>query len=342
MEYRALGRSGLKVSVLTYGNWLPGNDPEIAGQCVRAALDAGINTFDTADVYGNPDFGAAETALGKALAGQRRESIVLATKVCLPTGTGPNDKGLSRKHILESCHASLKRLGTDYVDIYQAHRFDEETPLDETMPAFADLVRQGKVGYLGVSEWTADQIRRGAALARELRVPLVSNQPQYNMLWRIIEPEVVPACVEEGLSQIVFSPLAQGVLTGKYAPGSRVPSGSRADNKRGSVFVGRYMSDAVLEAVTRLRPIAEGLGVTLAQLALAWILHNPNVASAIMGASRPEQIADNVAALKPVLDDEVMASIDAALVDETHGDLVERDPAKTAQMFNIMPAWKRD
>lgn len=340
MEYRRLGGSGLKVSAITYGNWLPGDDPDVSKECVRAALDAGITTFDTADVYGNPDFGAGERALGEALTGVRRESIVIATKVCLPVGDGPYDRGLSRKHVLESCDNSLRRLGTDHIDLYQAHRFDEDTPLEETTVAFADLVRQGKVSYIGVSEWTATQIGAAAELAAELRIPLVSNQPQYNMLWRVIEAEVAPACATAGLSQIVFSPLAQGVLTGKYKPGTEAPDSSRAANPRGGRFVGRYMSDAVLTAVTRLEPIAADLGLTMAQFALAWVLGRPNVASAIMGASRPQQIADNVAAVEHVLKPETLAAVDAALVDETHGDLVERDPAKTARMFAVKDAWK--
>jgi aryl-alcohol dehydrogenase-like predicted oxidoreductase len=341
VECRSLGRSGLKVSAITYGNWLPGLDPAAHRACVQAALDAGITVFDTADVYGNPDFGAGERALGEALADVRRELVVIATKVCLPVGDGPYDKGLSRKHIAEGCEASLRRLRTDHIDLYQAHRYDEDTPLEETMSAFADLVHQGKVGYIGVSEWTAPQIREAAALAKELRIPLVSNQSQYSLLWRVVEPEVLPACDEAGLGLIAFSPLAQGVLTGKYRPGTPAPAESRAANKRGSAFVGRYMSDAVLTAVARLGAIADDLGVTTAQLALAWVLAQPTVASALMGASRPEQIKDNVAAVGLTLTDEVLTAVDTALIDPAHGDLADRDPAKTAQPFNIMDAWKR-
>ncbi|SDE33023.1 aldo/keto reductase family protein [Glycomyces harbinensis] len=341
MEYRRLGGSGLKVSVITYGNWLPGADPSLTADCVHAALDVGITTFDTADIYGRPEFGAGERALGEALAGVRRESVVLATKVCMPVGDGPYDKGLSRKHIMEGCEGSLRRLGTDHIDLYQAHRYDEETPLEETMVAFADLVHQGKVGYLGVSEWTAPQIDAAAALATELRVPLVSNQPQYSLLWRVVEERVVPQCLESGLSQIVFSPLAQGVLTGKYLPGQAPPETSRAAGKESERFVGRYMSDAVLGAVARLDPIAKELGASVAQLALAWVLGRPTVASAVMGASRPEQIRDNVAGAGLKLEGDVLAAVDAAFIDSEHGDLVERDPAKTAQMFAIMDAWKR-
>ncbi|MCO6005776.1 aldo/keto reductase family protein [Actinoallomurus purpureus] len=336
MEHRFLGDSGLKVSEIIFGNWLT-LDGQIAedaqAACVRAALDAGITTFDTADIYSQ---GRAEEVLGRALSGVRRDSVVIATKVCLPTGPGPNDRGLSRKHIMESCHASLRRLGTDCVDLYQAHRFDENTPLEETIRAFADLVRQGKALYVGVSEWTAAQIEKGQALARRMGVSLVSNQPQYSMLWRVIEPEVVPACERLGLSQIVFSPVAQGVLTGKYLPGREVPAGTRADDARGSRFVGRYMSDTVLERVQRLRPIAEEAGLTMAQLAVAWVLRNPNVAAAIIGASRPEQVAENAAVSGRRLDDSIMKRIDEVL-----DELVDRDPAKTAAMFEVMPSWRR-
>ena len=274
MEFRRLGRSGLSVSEIAYGNWLTHAsqvEEEQAHACIKAALDAGITTFDTADVYANT---AAESVLGRGLAGQRRESLEIFTKVFWPTGPkGPNDKGLGRKHIMESAHASLKRLGTDYIDLYQAHRFDHTVPLEETMTAFADLVRQGKVLYIGVSEWDAEQIARGAALARELKIPFVSNQPQYNMLWRVIEDQVVPTCEREGLSQIVWSPIAQGVLTGKYKPGQPPPAGSRAtDEKGGAQMVGRYLRDEVLTRVEGLRPLAEQAGLTPAQLAVAWVL----------------------------------------------------------------------
>lgn len=326
MEFRYLGNSGLKVSEITYGNWLTHGsqiDDDSAKKCVHAALDAGITSFDTADVYANT---AAEEVLGDALAGQRRESVEIFTKVYWPTGPkGHNDVGLSRKHIMESIHGSLRRLRTDYVDLYQAHRFDTETPLEETMVAFGDLVRQGKALYIGVSEWSADQIREASGLARELRVPLVSNQPQYSMLWRVIEDEVVPACTELGLSQIVWSPLAQGVLSGKYAPGQQPPAGSRAtDDKGGSQMISRWMNQDVLAAVQRLRPIAESAGLSMAQLAVAWVLQNPGVASAIIGASRPEQVAENVRASGVRLDAQVLAQIDAAL-----SGVVERDPSLT-------------
>ncbi|NLF04946.1 MAG: aldo/keto reductase [Actinomycetales bacterium] len=329
VNYRYLGNSGLKITELTYGNWITHGlqvENDTATRCVHAALDAGITSFDTADVYANT---IAEQVLGDALKGQRRQSLEIFTKVYWPTGPGgPNDSGLSRKHIMESIDGSLQRLGTDYVDLYQAHRFDTETPLEETMLAFADVVRAGKALYIGVSEWTAEQIRAGAALAKELRIPFVSNQPQYSALYRVIEEEVVPASREVGISQIVFSPVAQGVLTGKYKPGQEVPAGSRAtDEKGGKRFISRLIDDpAVLEGVQRFVPIAGDLGLTPAQLALAWVLQNDNVAAAIIGASRPEQIAENVKASGVTLEADVMAAIDEAL-----GGVVERDPARTAQ-----------
>ncbi len=326
MEFRYLGDSGLKISEITYGNWLTHGsqvENDIATQCVHAALDAGISTFDTADAYANT---AGETVLGDALAGQRRESLEILTKVYWPTGPrGHNDSGLSRKHIMESISGSLKRLKTDYVDLYQAHRFDYETPLEETMQAFADIVRQGKALYIGVSEWNAEQLRAGADFAAELGISLISNQPQYSMLWRVIEDEVVPTSEELGISQIVFSPIAQGVLTGKYKPGAEPPAGSRAtDEKGGADMIKRFLRDDVLEGVQRLQPVAEQNGLTLAQLAVAWVLQNDNVASAIIGASRPEQVTENVKAAGVVLDDGTMAAIDEAL-----GDLAERNPRLT-------------
>ncbi|GAA5122615.1 aldo/keto reductase family protein [Pseudonocardia adelaidensis] len=326
MEHRYLGRSGLKVSEITYGNWITHgsqveNDAAIAS--VRAALDAGITTFDTADGYAN---GAAETVLGEALKGERRASLEIMTKVYWPTGPkGHNDSGLSRKHILESIDGSLRRLQTDYVDVYQAHRFDVETPLEETMQAFADVVRSGKALYIGVSEWTAQQLRDGQALATQLGFSLVSNQPQYSMLWRVIEAEVVPASEELGISQVVFSPIAQGALTGKYKPGAAPPAGSRAtDEKGGANFIQRWMGDETLTRIQELEPVASDLGLTMAQLAVAWVLQNGNVAAAIIGASRPEQVTDNVRASGVRLEPDVLKRIDGAL-----GDIVERDPAKT-------------
>ena len=329
VAYRHLGRSGLNVTEITYGNWLTHGsqvENDTAKACVRAALDAGITSFDTADVYANT---AAETVLGEALVGERRDGLEIFTKVFWPTGPkGANDKGLSRKHILRSIDGSLSRLRTDYVDLYQAHRYDHQTPLEETMQAFADVVRSGKALYIGVSEWTAEQIRAGVELAREMHVPLVSNQPQYSMLWRVIEDEVVPTSEELGLSQVVWSPVAQGVLTGKYLPGAPAPAGSRAtDEKGGAQMVSRFTeSQDVLTRVQALRPVADELGLTMAQLAVAWVLQNPNVAAALIGASRPEQVAENVKASGVVIPAELMARIDDAL-----GDVVVRDPALTAK-----------
>jgi aryl-alcohol dehydrogenase-like predicted oxidoreductase len=328
MEFRHLGSSGLKVSEISYGNWLTHGsqvEEDAALACVRRALDEGITTFDTADVYANT---RAETVLGKALAGQRRESLEIFTKVYWPTGPGgPNDSGLSRKHIRESIDGSLSRLQTDHVDLYQAHRYDVTTPLEETMQAFADVVRSGKAHYIGVSEWTAEQIRAAHALATELGIPFVSSQPQYNMLWRVIEAEVVPTCEELGIGQVVWSPIAQGVLTGKYKPGQPHPEGSRAtDDKGGADMVKRWLTDETLNAVARLEPLAAEAGLSMAQLAVAWVLQNSNVSSAIIGASRPEQVSDNVKAAGVQLDAELMKQIDEAL-----GDVVTRDPTLTAK-----------
>jgi aryl-alcohol dehydrogenase-like predicted oxidoreductase len=314
MEYRHLGRSGLIISEIAYGNWLTHGsqvEEDAATACVRAALDAGITTFDTADVYAQT---RAESVLGRALKGERREGLEILTKVFWPTGPGHNDRGLSRKHIQESIENSLRRLQTDHVDVYQAHRFDVSTPLEETMEAFADVVHAGKAHYIGVSEWTSDQIRRGHALARELRVPLVSNQPQYSALWRIIEGEVVPTCEELGMGQVVFSPIAQGVLTGKYKPGQQPPEGSRAtDDKGGSDMISRYLRDDVLERVQQLEPLAAEAGLSLARLAVAWVLQNPNVSAAIVGASRPEQVTENAKAAGVRLDADLMAKIEEVL-----------------------------
>jgi aryl-alcohol dehydrogenase-like predicted oxidoreductase len=324
MNHRHLGKSGLLVSEISYGNWITHGsqvEKEAAFACVRTALDLGITTFDTADVYAGT---RAEEVLGEALAGQRRQGLEIFTKVYWPTGPGLNDRGLSRKHIVESIDGSLRRLRTDYVDLYQAHRFDVETPLEETMTAFADLVRQGKVLYLGVSEWDAEQIASAARLARELRVPLVSNQPQYSMLWRVIEAEVVPACEREGMGQVVWSPMAQGVLSGKYLPGKPPPAKSRATDPSGSQFITRFMVEDVLTRVQALRPVAQEAGLSMAQLAVAWVLQNRNVASAIVGATRPEQLEDNVKASGVQLDPAVLRRIDEVLAD-----VVVRDPRKT-------------
>jgi aryl-alcohol dehydrogenase-like predicted oxidoreductase len=314
MEFRKLGRSGLTISEIAYGNWLTHGsqvEEDAALACVRAALDAGITTFDTADVYAQT---RAESVLGRALKDERREGLEIFTKVFFPTGPGPNDRGLGRKHIMESIDNSLRRLQTDYVDLYQAHRYDPSVPLEETMEAFADVVHSGKAHYIGVSEWTADQIRSAHALARELHIPLVSSQPQYSMLWRVIEDEIVPTCEELGLGQIVWSPIAQGVLTGKYAPGAPLPAGSRAtDEKGGATFVGRFLRDDVLERVQQLKPLAEQAGLSLAQLAVAWVLQNSNVSAAIIGASRPEQVTENVKAAGVKLEADLMQAIDTVL-----------------------------
>ncbi|MGI5415721.1 aldo/keto reductase family protein [Actinomadura luteofluorescens] len=326
MEFRNLGRSGLKISEIAYGNWLTHGsqvEEDAARACVRAALDEGVTTFDTADVYAGT---RAEEVLGRALKGQRREGLEIFTKVYWPTGPGVNDRGLSRKHVFESIHGSLRRLGTDYVDLYQAHRFDYETPLEETLRAFDDLVRQGKVLYVGVSEWRAEEIERALKIADEMGFDrIVSSQPQYSMLWRVIEEEVVPLCEREGVGQIVWSPIAQGVLTGKYKPGQPLPEGSRAtDDKGGADMIKRYLDDDLLTRVQNLRPIADDLGLSMAQLAIAWTLQNPNVSAAIVGASRPEQVADNVKAAGVKLDAGVMERIDEIL-----GGTVIRDAAKT-------------
>ncbi|MFC5000216.1 aldo/keto reductase family protein [Dactylosporangium cerinum] len=325
MEFRHLGRSGMLVSEISYGNWITHGSQVEADQataCVHAALDLGITTFDTADVYAGT---RAEVVLGEALKGQRREGLEIFTKVYWPTGPGRNDRGLSRKHIAESINGSLRRLQTDYVDLYQAHRYDYETPLEETMQAFADVVHSGKAHYIGVSEWRAEQIRAAFELARELRIQLVSNQPQYSALYRVIEAEVVPTSEELGIGQIVWSPLAQGVLTGKYLPGQPPPAGSRAtDEKSGAGFISGLLRDEVLTAVQQLKPLAEQAGLTMAQLGVAWVLQNPNVSSAIVGATRPEQLQDNVKAAGVKLDAELLKRIDEIL-----DPVVERDPDRT-------------
>jgi aryl-alcohol dehydrogenase-like predicted oxidoreductase len=326
MEHRHLGRSGLKVSEIAYGNWITHGsqvEEDAARACVAAALDEGITTFDTADVYAGT---RAEEVLGRALRGVRRESVEIFTKVYWPTGHGPNDRGLSRKHIMESAHASLRRLETGYLDLYQAHRYDYETPLEETLRAFDDLVRQGKVLYIGVSEWRAEEISAALKVADEMGLDrIVSNQPQYNMLWRVIEPEVVPLCSKEGIGQIVWSPIAQGVLTGKYRPGGQPPAGSRATDPSGSEFIGSYLSDELLRRVAELRPVADSAGLSLAQLAIAWVLQNPSVSAAIIGATRPEQVRENVRAAGVRLEPELLRRIDDIL-----GPAIERDPSRTA------------
>lgn len=325
MEYRHLGRSGLVVSAIAYGNWITHGgqvEEDAAVACVRAALDEGITTFDTADVYSG---GRAEEVLGRALSGTRRESLEIFTKVYWPTGDGPNDRGLARKHVIEALHGSLRRLQTDYVDLYQAHRFDVETPLEETMRAFDDLVRQGKVHYVGVSEWTAEQIEAALQIADDMGFDrIVSNQPQYSLLWRVIEAEVVPLCEREGIGQIVWSPLAQGVLTGKYRLGQPPPAASRATSEIGTSFIAHWLTDDVLSAVQDFAALCHEAGHTPATVALAWVLSNPNVSAAIVGATRPEQIHDNVRALDVELEPELLRAIEEVLEP-----VVQRDPGLT-------------
>jgi aryl-alcohol dehydrogenase-like predicted oxidoreductase len=325
MEHRQLGRSGLKVSEIAYGNWITHGsqvEEDAARACVQAALDEGVTTFDTADVYAGT---RAEQVLGRALHGLRRESVEICTKLYWPTGPGPNDRGLSRKHIMESAHASLRRLQTDYLDLYQAHRYDHETPLEETLRAFDDLVRQGKVLYVGVSEWRAEEIAAAVKIAGELGLDrIVSNQPQYNMLWRVIESEVIPICREAGIGQIVWSPIAQGVLTGKYLPGDQPPAGSRATDPGGAGAIGDYLTGPILARVAGLRPVAAEAGLSMAQLAVAWVLQNPAVSAAIIGASRPEQVREDVRASGVRLDPALLRQIDDIL-----GPEIRLDPALT-------------
>jgi aryl-alcohol dehydrogenase-like predicted oxidoreductase len=311
MKYRRLGRSGTKVSEVILGSWLTFGssvDEGTTAACVRAALDAGIQTFDTADVYA---LGAAERVLGKALEGVPRKDIVLATKCFWPTGKGPNDHGLSRKHVMESCAASLERLRTDYVDLFQCHRFDPETPLEETVRALEDLVRQGRVLSWGVSVWTGGQIREALGLARAAGgYGPVSNQPPYSLLERGIEAEVLPTCRELGVGQIVFSPLAQGALTGKYSKGAR-PAGTRAADPDRNRFLGPYMTPENLARVDRFAALAREAGTTPARLALAWCLAQPGIDAVIAGATRPEQVKENAAASDVVVDAALATRIEA-------------------------------
>lgn len=314
MQYRNLGKWGVKVSEVSLGSWLTfghATDEETAAQCIYRAYELGINLFDTANVYAA---GRAEEVMGKALKAFRRDSYVLATKVYFPMGDGPNDRGLSRKHIFEQCHASLKRLGTDYIDLYQCHRYDRNTPLEETVRAMGDLIRQGKILYWGVSEWSASQILDAVHLCQQMNIdPPVSNQPHYNMLGREIEKEVLPMCERVGMGNIVFSPLAQGVLTGKYLPGSPPPPDTRAADESSNMFMRWLMSEEVLTKVQKLRPIAERNGLTMAQLALAWCLRQPMVSSVIIGARKVSQIEDNVKASGVQLSPEDLRDIDIAL-----------------------------
>ncbi|PLT28794.1 aldo/keto reductase family protein [Peribacillus deserti] len=314
MKYRRLGRSGLKVSEIGLGSWLTYGtavEEDLSAACIHKAYELGINFFDTANAYNK---GAAELVLGKALKEYQRSSYVLATKVFFSMGKGPNDRGLSRKHIMEQCEASLKRLGVDYIDLYQCHRYDPETPVDETLRALDDLVSQGKILYAGVSEWSASQITDAVhiAKARNLR-PLISNQPIYNMLVRYIEKEVLPVSGKEGLGQVVFSPLAQGILTGKYKSGHEVPAASRAANEGTNTWINSYLNDDVLTRVAKLGEIAHSLDVELSQLALAWVLRQPGVSSAIIGASRPEQVEQNVKASGLEIPQNALDEIDIVL-----------------------------
>ena len=314
MEYRRLGNSGVKVSEISLGSWLTYGGSvaeEQASACIDKAYEIGINFFDTANVYMR---GAAEEIVGRALRGFERDSYFLATKVYFPMGEGPNDRGLSRKHITEQCHASLKRLGVDYVDLYQCHRYDENTPLEETLRTLDDLVRQGKVLYVGVSEWTDGQISDAMRIAKEMNLDrIVSNQPRYNMIQRKIEDDVIPLCEREGVGQVVFSPLAQGVLTGKYRPGEAPERGTRAADPESNRFMRQLMNEEVLSAVDGLRSVASDQGLSMPQLALAWVLRQENVSSAIIGASRPEQVEDNAAASGVELSPDVISEIDRIL-----------------------------
>ena len=325
MEYRHLGKYGIRISEVGLGSWLTfGNatENETAEACIDRAFEIGINFFDTANAYAG---GRSEEVVGRTLSKFPRSSYVLATKVFGAMGPGPNDRGLSRKHIFEQCHASLKRLGTDYIDLYQCHRYDAETPLEETLMALNDLANQGKVLYYGVSEWTAGQISHASDLIRAGRLhPLVSNQPQYSLLARGIERDIIPVCEREGIGQVVFSPLAQGLLTGKYKPGQPPPAGSRAADSKQNMFLEKGILDpwvhdkihvdaSLLERVQRLVPLAQEAGLTLPQLALAWCLRRKNVSSVIIGASRPGQIDDNAAAAGRTLPPELIARMEEAV-----------------------------
>jgi voltage-dependent potassium channel beta subunit len=314
MKYRRLGNSGLKISEIGLGSWLTFGksvNNQTAYDCIHKAYELGINFFDTANAYEN---GRAEEVLGEVLKEYPRSSYVVATKLFFPMGPGPNDRGLSRKHIMEQCDASLKRLGLDYIDLYQCHRFDPEVPMEETLYALDDLVRQGKILYAGVSEWSAAQIEKAAGIGKAYQLrPIISNQPIYNMLERYIESEVLPVSNENGVGQIVFSPLAQGILTGKYQPNSEKPADSRAANDSVNFVINSYFRDDVLTSVQKLNNLAAESGVTLSQLSLAWILRHPGISSAIVGASKPQQVEENVKAIDINLNHEVLKEIDSIL-----------------------------
>jgi voltage-dependent potassium channel beta subunit len=314
MRYRQLGKYGVRISEIGLGSWLTyGGSVEdrAAIDCIHRAFELGVNFFDTANVYRR---GAAEEVTGRALKDLKRDDYVLATKVYFPMGDGPNDRGLSRKHIMEQCHASLRRLRVDYVDLYQCHRPDETVPLEETLRALDDIVTQGKALYVGVSMWPAELLDEAHRLHEKWNLdPIVSNQPEYSMLTRDIEENVLPVSKQLGIGQVVYSPIAQGVLAGKYKPGEAPPAGSRAATPGDSDFMERFMRDDLLEAVQKLRPIADELGITMAQMAIAWVLREPGVSSAIVGASRPEQVDENVAASGVELPSEVLSRIDEAL-----------------------------
>jgi voltage-dependent potassium channel beta subunit len=314
VRFRKLGTWGLKISEIGLGSWLTYGgsvEDEKAIACIHRAFELGVNFFDTANVYRR---GAAEEVTGRALKDFRRDDYVLATKVYFSMGEGPNDRGLSRKHIMEQCHASLRRLGVDYVDLYQCHRPDADAPLEETLRALDDIVTQGKALYVGVSMWPAELLDEARRLQSKLNLdPIVSNQPEYSMLTRDIEKDVLPVSKQLGIGQVVYSPIAQGVLAGKYKPGERPPEGTRAATQGDADFMERFMRDDLLEAVQQLRPIADELGITMAQLAIAWVLREPGVSSAIVGASRPEQVDENVTASGVEVPPEVLERIDEIL-----------------------------
>jgi voltage-dependent potassium channel beta subunit len=319
MDYRHLGKHGIRVSEVCLGSWLTyggATEERLARECIERAYDLGINFFDTANVYAN---GEAEKVVGKVLSQYPRESYVLATKVYFPMGSGPNDSGLSRKHIIEQCNASLKRLGLDYIDLYQAHRYDANVPVAETLMAFDHLVQQGKILYYGVSQWSAGQLAHAADLTRLAGLaPVASNQPRYNLLDRSIEKEILPLCRREGIGIINYSPLAQGLLTGKYKPGEPLPEGSRASDPRQNTFLNKGELDQhELVKVQNLIPLAQQEGLSLTQLALAWCLRNPELSSVIIGASKPSQVEENVGASGKKLSAETLQAIEEVLAMET-------------------------